>query len=212
VCGNYHNQQAMMHIDFVGHADVTARLLEVDPTWTWAPMACDPNGFPLVDGAGGLWITLTVCGVTRPGYGEGSSGQQKGGDQVKVAIGDALRNAAMRFGVALDLWAKGDREWAHAEKHGAEHMALDQPPPPQDAPDTPYAGPTAGQSIARLTDLATGQGTDLAGITGKFREANGNMGVEGLHHVPAHVLATLVQQVEAYIAQQQREQPAAVTG
>ena len=34
---------------------------------------------------------------------------------MKVLIGDALRNAAMRFGVALDLWAKGDRADPTAE-------------------------------------------------------------------------------------------------
>jgi hypothetical protein len=200
ICGNYHNTQATMHIDFVGHADVTARLLEVDPTWTWTPMACDPNGFPLVDASGGLWINLTVCGVTRPGYGEGKSGQQVGGDQVKVAIGDALRNAAMRFGVALDLWAKGDREWAHEQKHGAEDMAPDQPPPPQEQPPTPWDGPTVDQSIARLIEIAGTQGTDLDGITAKFREQRGLATVDELVEVPPQVMAAFVQSVEAYAA------------
>ncbi len=53
-----------------------------------------------MDKAGNLWIKLTVCGVTRPGVGDGKT--------AKELIGDAIRNAAMRFGVALDLWAKED--------------------------------------------------------------------------------------------------------
>jgi hypothetical protein len=211
ICGNYHNTRATMHIDFVGHADVTARLLDVDPTWTWEPMATDPNGFPILDQNGGLWINLTVCGVTRPGYGEGSSGQQKGGDTIKVAIGDALRNAAMRFGVALDLWAKGDREWSKAEKHGAEDMAPDQPPPAQDLPQEPYVGPTADQSVARLIELAAQQGTTLDGITAKWREFHGGLIVDDLPGQNPRDLDHLVQSIEAYIAQQATE-AAAVTG
>ena len=99
--------KAGLQLEYVGHAAVTQRLLEVDPEWTWAPMCRDfESGAVHLDDNGGLWIELTVCGVTRPGYGDG--GNSKGGDAVKVAIGDALRNAAMRFGVALDLWAKED--------------------------------------------------------------------------------------------------------
>ncbi len=93
-------------LDYVGHAATTARLLEVDPTWTWSPVAFTPDGLPLIDQAGGLWITLTVAGVTRLGYGD--TGGKKGPNAVKEAIGDAIRNAAMRFGVALDLWSKDD--------------------------------------------------------------------------------------------------------
>lgn len=90
-------------LDFVGHGWLTQRFLDVDPLWTWEPFAIGENGLPLMDGNGGLWIRLTICGVTRIGYGEG-----KGADAVKIAIGDALRNAGMRFGAALDLWCKGD--------------------------------------------------------------------------------------------------------
>ncbi len=50
--------------------------------------------------------------MTRLGYGSVPGSQP---DAVKVLIGDALRNAAMRFGVALDLWAKGDRADPTAE-------------------------------------------------------------------------------------------------
>lgn len=103
------------HLDYVGHADVTARLLDVDPLWSWEFQATDEHGLPLLDREGNLWIRLTVCGVTRLGVGDGKS--------MKERIGDALRNAAMRFGVALELWAKGDRDYAR--EHG---QTADAPP------------------------------------------------------------------------------------
>jgi len=92
-----------IQLDYVSHAWVTDRLLEVDPNWTWEPVAFDENGLPKFDENGGLWIRLTVCGVTRLGYGE-PQGRDKY-DAVKGSISNSLRNAAMRFGVALDLWA-----------------------------------------------------------------------------------------------------------
>ena len=93
-------------LDFVGHGYLTARFLDVDPEWSWEPFALDANGLPLLDESGGLWIRLTICGVTRIGYGD--AGTKKGPNAVKEAIGDALRNAGMRFGAALELWCKGD--------------------------------------------------------------------------------------------------------
>lgn len=100
-CGKWHGLPAM-HLDFVGHGAVTDRLLDVDPEWTWEPFALDDHGLPLLDRFGNLWIRLTINGVTRPGVGDGPS--------MKVCIGDALRNAAMRFGVALDLWIRGQED------------------------------------------------------------------------------------------------------
>lgn len=89
-------------LDYVGHAATTDRLLAVDPSWTWEPLALDEHGLPALDGKRNLWIRLTVCGVTRIGVGDGMS--------AKECIGDAIRNAAMRFGVALDLWSKDELE------------------------------------------------------------------------------------------------------
>lgn len=102
---------------YVGHAALTDRLLDVDPAWTWEPLALDDRGLPALDEVGGLWIKLTVCGVTRLGYGD--AGSKKGGDAMKERIGDALRNAAMRFGAALELWHKGE---LHAEPEPATGM------------------------------------------------------------------------------------------
>lgn len=105
VCGGWHHPK-VVHLDYVGHAALTDRLLDVDPSWNWEPIAMDSNGLPAIDGEGGLWIRLTVNGVTRIGYGDAQG--KAGGDAMKERIGDALRNAAMRFGAALDLWHKGD--------------------------------------------------------------------------------------------------------
>lgn len=102
-------------LDYVGHAEVTDRLLQVDPEWTWRPTAPWP-GFEAADG---LFIELTVCGKTMPGFGEATGGFSQG-DKLKAAIGDAIRNAAMRFGVALDLWMKDDAHTAPAQPRPAQ--------------------------------------------------------------------------------------------
>jgi hypothetical protein len=104
-CGGYHGLPAL-HLDYVGHAALTDRLLDVDPLWSWEPAGFTAEGLPARDSNGGLWIKLTICGVTRYGY--GAADGKSGGDAVKEMIGDALRNAAMRFGAALELWHKGD--------------------------------------------------------------------------------------------------------
>jgi hypothetical protein len=122
-----------IELDYVGHAATTDRLLQVDPDWTWKPMCVGPMGEPLIIN-GGLWIWLTVCGVTRPGWGDGKN--------PKEIIGDAIRNAAMRFGVALDLWAKEDLSGGNqplpAPPVEQENWRRDRvPPPPSPAPPPP---------------------------------------------------------------------------
>ena len=105
ICGGWHHPR-IVHLDYVGHAALTDRLLDVDPEWNWEPMAVGQDGYPVIDKDGGMWIKLTVCGVTRIGYGDAQG--KTGGNAMKERIGDALRNAAMRFGAALDLWHKGE--------------------------------------------------------------------------------------------------------
>ena len=124
VCGAWHHPK-VIHLDYVGHAALTDRLLDADPAWAWEPLAMSPTGLPVMDGIGGMWIKLTVCGVTRLGYGHPDG--KTGGNAVKELIGDALRNAAMRFGAALDLWHKGD---LHGDDEGQ-----DAAPPPANKPE-----------------------------------------------------------------------------
>lgn len=120
VCGGSHHKNAV-HLDYVGHAALTDRLLDCDPHWNWEPVTMD--GLPTA--AGGMWIRLTVCGVSRLGY--GSADGKTGGDAIKEIIGDALRNAAMRFGAALDLWHKGDL-------HGPDEPEAEEAAPEEKVP------------------------------------------------------------------------------
>lgn len=112
-------------LDFVGHAHLTARLLDVDPLWSWEPMAVDEDGLPKFDKDGCLWIRLTICGVTRIGVGD--AGGKTGGNAKKEAIGDALRNAAMRFGAALELWAKADLSGGYGDRGARRKPAPEAP-------------------------------------------------------------------------------------
>lgn len=108
-CGGWHATSKTVHLDYVGHAALTDRLLDADPFWSWEPLSFTEQGLPRFDETGGLWIKLTVCGHTRLGYGSAASKQwSEVGSREKEVIGDALRNAAMRFGAALELWHKGD--------------------------------------------------------------------------------------------------------
>lgn len=130
VCGGWHGLPAIA-LDYVGHAALTDRLLDADPHWTWKPLALGADGYPLIDTDGGMWIELTICGITRLGYGDAQG--KTGGDAMKERIGDALRNAAMRFGAALDLWHKGD---LHKDDLGDNATApTEQPQPPKPKPD-----------------------------------------------------------------------------
>lgn len=140
-------------LDFVGHGYLTARFLDVDPEWTWEPFAVDANGLPLFDENGGLWIRLTIAGVTRIGYGDG-----KGPDAVKQAIGDALRNAGMRFGAALDLWCKGDPDRHDSHEPAVDHASVVPP-------EVEAANAARGTLLAKTEPY----GWDADGLIERFR-------------------------------------------
>lgn len=195
---------ATMHIDYVGHADVTARLLAVDPLWTWEPAHVDPNtGGPLADRNGDLWIRLTVLGVTRYGVGDGKNAKEK--------IGDALRNAAMRFGVALDLWAKGDREWAAAEKSGTDQHPDTQPPREGTAPE-PYYGPSTPELLAMIDAHAERAGVTYEAITAKWRKEHGDLSLDALEGLDPRALLPLEQSIAKYLLEHPPAAAPALTG
>jgi len=140
-------------LDYVGHAAVTDRLLTVDPEWSWEPFALGPDGLPAPDREGNLWIRLTVCGVTRIGVGDGKNAKER--------IGDAIRNAAMRFGVALDLWAKENlvefAQAAQAHQHPPQDRAAEQ----REGPMHPK---TRAKMFALFGEVGVPDDEQLAGI------------------------------------------------
>lgn len=154
LCGGWHHKD-VVHLDYVGHAALTDRLLDADPNWNWEPMSINQDGSPKFDQNNGLWIKLTVCGVTRIGYGHPDG--KSGGDSFKETIGDALRNAAMRFGAALDLWHKGDLHVDQTEStetlEPKKNNQINQSKPVTNGNDiTLKAGKQKGVTISTITD------------------------------------------------------------
>jgi len=137
-----------VYLDYVGHADITKILIEVDPLWNWEPVAWE-HGRPAIterDGIATLWVRLTLLGKTMLGCGSVSASKE---DLDKELIGDALRNAAMRFGIALALWSNA--EWAETDhKPTVETVTrkyVETSPAPQRVPapaNSPF-GPTDKQ-------------------------------------------------------------------
>ena len=176
-------------LSYLGHADTTRALIEADPEWTWAPMATDDNGSPVLDRDEqgrpvGMWIWVQVCGVERPAYGSCLPTDR---DAVKVLIGDALRNAGLRFGIGGSLWTKADRadKPTKPQRRRAAKADASADPPPGTAEFqalTLLAPSASGADIAEalrgigiadraaLTDQAT-LDKARAAITAKYGEA-----------------------------------------
>lgn len=175
---------AHIHLDYVGHAEVTDRLLSVDPRWSWEPLAWAEGGLPRFTMAGpegapiGLWIRLTVLGVTRLGYG---SVEPDAFDAEKQLIGDALRNAAMRFGVALDLWSKTELESAPEAVADGEPKTSDLAPvrePEREEPASTIKPPTSPRAVLGIPISVTKDWAMVrtAPIGGKSKYAKSNWG------------------------------------
>jgi hypothetical protein len=144
VCGGYHGLPAA-HLSYVGHAGLTMRLNEVDPGWWWEPLHPDideralaallqntagvagtldalewlaKHSPPRIEN-GGIWIRLHVAGIERLGFGD-ADGKTGAPRDVKVMIGDAIRNAGMRMGIGTYLWSKSEKAKGILERHGSD--------------------------------------------------------------------------------------------
>ena len=84
------------------------------------------------------------------------------GSAPQVSIGDAIRNAGMRFGMALDLWHKGD---LHAD---------DGDEPKQDEPGKARKsrGGMSDASFAKITQLIEATRTNPSVILEHFKIAD----------------------------------------
>jgi hypothetical protein len=139
-----------VRLDYVGHAEITKILIEIDPEWSWQPVAWE-NGRPATHTQLGkmtkrdgtvlefptvsMWGYLTLLGVTRIAVG---SVEAHKADLDKELVSDFLRNAAMRFGIALALWTKGETKVqqvvnAHRQETSAPAVLVRQPEKPRTA-------------------------------------------------------------------------------
>jgi len=146
-----------MQLDFVGHADVTKMLIEIDPEWTWEPTAFDVNGLPayrVENGMAHMAGWLTILGVRRLGVG---SVMHNKPDLLKELISDFIRNAAMRFGVCLALWTK--QEWEDVSHTPSTPVA--KPAPVAKVEPAKPADPLVSMdNIKRFVDTCKKEGLD----------------------------------------------------
>ena len=160
VCGGFHGLPAM-HLDYMGHAEVTKALIDIDPLWTWEPLMMDPaTGGPMVGKQGDclvMWARLTLLGKSMIGVGTCAGNK---GEAEKELIGDFLRNAAMRFGVAVDLWSKApgasadpfgnDDDRGGYDSRPTGGQAQERRPARQRAPQTDRGGSDAPAYVSAI--------------------------------------------------------------
>jgi hypothetical protein len=122
------NVQMVEYIEWHTVADI---LDEVAPNWTHSVKDIRPIGDIMT-----VTVAITIDGVTREGIGTGRTGSETG---IKKAEHDALKRAAVKFGIARDLYKK-------------ENEALESETPTPDASRIP-----ADHVAKNLGDLVTGK-------------------------------------------------------
>lgn len=173
-------------LSYVGHAEITKALSEVDPFWTWEPVLGD-DGLPAIRIQHGkiprrdkdpipvematMWGRLTLCGVTR--WAVGSVEAHKP-DLDKELVSDFLRNAAMRFGIALGLWMKDTGT---------------TPPPPQRQTRT-----QGSYTVTEPTNKATDK---QIGYAKSFYKNADRLPPVGLEQLSKHEIASLIDELKS---------------
>jgi hypothetical protein len=172
---------------YMGHAEVTLALIDVDPAWNWHPVAIDPEtGGPKITPQGKrlvLWGYLEVLGVQRLCVGTCDAGK---GDPEKELIGDLLRNGAMRFGIGTKLWSKAvDADPAGSGRSGGYEPRRSAPAAPQ----------PSSSAVALFDRVKATKGTPLADVLrGLADENNRKLTVADLDADPtwAELVASVV--------------------
>lgn len=89
---------------------------------------------------GGIKCSLTVLGVTKEGIGDDSATGGNPGNELKAAFSDALKRAAVHFGIGRYLYALG-QHWVPCHVQGKRLVLDDRPELPSWAiPDGDEAG------------------------------------------------------------------------
>src|ERR1044072_1731300 len=112
------NQHMVEYVEWHTVADILDR---VAPTWSHAV-----RGIVQIGEMVAVTCAITIDGVTREGVGTGNADNETG---IKKAEHDALKRAAIKFGIARELY---QREWEVIEREGAG-------PQPGEFPKDPLA-------------------------------------------------------------------------
>lgn len=151
-------------LDFVGHADITRILIEIDPHWRLVPIAWE-NGRPavnIVNDMATMWFEMTLLGQARLAIGTAKANSM---DLDKVLYGDALRNGAMRFGIGLSLWTK--QEWDDLDHHAPAKPApkqTGQAAKPKPEPASKPTAPLSDEQIAQFRAACEAKGLDADSV------------------------------------------------
>lgn len=168
-------------LPYISHGLVTERLCDVDPDWSSQHL--ETHTYTDREGnlhCAGVTIALTVKGVTRVESG-GPERSERFALEIKNAMSDALKRAAMRFGVALSMWedlvdAEGDEDYANRPANAqngpseprnapqAQRQPNAPPRPAQAAPANAQVSPSERQRREQLRNLS--MAAKEAGIDG----------------------------------------------
>jgi len=172
-----------IQLDFVGHADITRILIEIDPHWRLVPIAWE-NGRPavnIVNDMATMWFEMTLLGQARLAIGTAKANSP---DLDKVLYGDALRNGAMRFGIGLSLWTK--QEWEDLNHHApvsksAPSRGMAPVAPLEKKPKT--LTPLSDEQIQQFTKACEDKGIDPKAVASNAGIPEGTPWMES--HLPA---------------------------
>lgn len=164
-------------LPYISHGLVTERLTAVDPDWTSRQIAThtyenrytDQQGNPRVElHCAGVEIELCLKGVCRHEAG-GPQRIEQFALEIKNAYSDALKRAAMRFGVALHMWedlldAVGDDDYGNspqnAQKRPSEPRKAANPKSSTPAPTKSAAPAKSNAQPAKTTAPENGKITE----------------------------------------------------
>jgi len=171
-----------IQLDFVGHADITRILIEIDPHWRLVPIAWE-NGRPavnIVNDMATMWFELTLLGTSRLAIGSAKSNSP---DLDKILYGDALRNGAMRFGISLNLWTKN--EWEDLDHNPTPTPAPRQQPVQEStSPKKPRTlTPLSAEQVEQFNKACVDKGLDPKVVAANAEIPEGQQWMES--HLPA---------------------------
>lgn len=137
------------YLGYIGHAQITKILCEIDPLWSWEPAEWFEgrprihyhesvfqfrNGEEKRSRTAVMWGFITIHGKRLPCVGSCSADKE---EIDKELSGDLLRNGCMRFCVGVNLWGKDSDNKGPSPQKARPQKAPKQEQPARPAPAAP---------------------------------------------------------------------------